>query len=95
MRWGNCWFYALKMFFATYSEGGGLHVTKSRWSWVPHARYIAPGEADGAAISEFIPLRPRRDWFNRTFPFYSLWFRGRIRYGRIKGNLTEEDTDER
>lgn len=91
MRWGNCWVYALRMFFATYNAGGGLHITRSRWSWVPHARYIAPGEADGAAISEFVPLKVSRRWYVSKFPIYTLWFRGRIRYGRIKNNLTEED----
>lgn len=87
MRWGNCWTYALSMWFR---YGGGIYVTKSIWSWVPHVRYVAPGQGDGLAFSEFVPLKPKRDWFNRTFPFYSIWFRGRIRVGRMKGRYTEE-----
>jgi hypothetical protein len=87
VRWGNCWVYALGRWFR---RGGSLIVQRSIWSWVPHVRHAEPGALDGVEISEFVPHRPYRDWFNRTFPFYSIWFRGRVRRGRLKGKTTQE-----
>jgi hypothetical protein len=87
MRWGNCWTYAVPRFIR---RGGALVITGSLWSWVWHVRHAEPGALDGVEISEFVPLKPHRDWFNRTFPFYSICFRGRTRRGRLKGITTEE-----
>jgi hypothetical protein len=87
MRWGNCWIYAL---WRWRKRGGALIITGSLWSWVWHVRHAEPGALDGVEISEFVPLKPYRDFWNRTFPFYSICFRGRIRRGRLKGRTTEE-----
>lgn len=78
MKYGNCWIYALKLWFKN-PRKTYLVVRISKHSWVPHV-FFAP-TIDKLYVEEFKPVVNVKKWYYRWFPIGTLVFRGRERKG--------------
>lgn len=84
MKSGNCWVFALKLWFKHGTANSYLIVRKSRFSWVPHVMW-AP-TIEGLYVEEYKPKKTHWGLWTRIFPVAAIWFRGRIRRGAGEEN---------
>lgn len=88
MKRGNCWIYALPRWFKGYRAGKYLIVRKSVHTFWPHV--MLADSIAGVLVEEFTPIAPLKGW---RVALQALWFKGRVKKGRVKGSLKKETAE--